>query len=251
MTVRTTTRRVTAIGSIGGVLALIGYIALSGPLSGPRLLPGAPLELPWWILVVGFTLAEAMSVEIESRSEAHSVNFVEFAYVAALLLASPVVVVAARLGGYLVIVATVRRQSPLKFMVNLGVVLAESVTVSMVFWTLIGSRSPIAPIGWLVVFASTSAGYLVSTGLVTLAITLLSGYPGRGMIEQVLLVGGPVALANTTVGLIFVGSMWSRSSIGYLVAAVVAVLFLLHRAYARLSERHKSLSTLHDFTRGL
>ena len=245
------TRRLALMGFVVGPPALFAIAGLTGPLADRGPIDGAPFALPWWALVLGFMAAELLTVEIESRSEAHSVNFVELTYVAALLLAEPNVVIAARLGGFVLVVGLIRRQSLLKFTVNVAVVLAEAVTACLVFWTLIGSTSPIEPRGWLAVYAATSASYLVSTGIVTIAITLLSGFPGRRMIEQVMIVGGLVALANTTVGIIFVGSLWNSSPLGFLIGAVGAVLFLLHRAYARLTERHKNLSTLHDFTRSL
>ena len=61
-----------------------------------------------------------------------------------------------------------------------------------------------------------------------------------------------VAFANTAVGIILVGSLWERVLPRACSSCVVAcVLFVLYRAYTRLTERHKNLETLHDFTRSL
>jgi diguanylate cyclase (GGDEF)-like protein len=202
-------------------------------------------------LLLGFVLSEVLAVEIESRSEAHSVNFVELTYVAALLLCPPVVVVLARVGAIVVVGGLIRRQSILKLLVNLSMAVAEASAACLVFVSLIGGRSPVEPAGWLVIYASLAAGYLLSNLIVDVAITVLSGFPGRRVIQQVLLVGGVVAFANTTVGIILVGSLWNDSYLGLLVVVVGVVLFGLHRAYTRLTERHKNLETLHDFTRSL
>jgi diguanylate cyclase (GGDEF)-like protein len=225
--------------------------AVLGPLSDNGVLAGAPFELPLWALLLGFMAAELLTVEIESRSEAHSVNFVELTYVAALLLCPPHVVVLARVGALVIVVGLIRRQSVLKLVVNIAMAVAEAAVVCLVFVSLIDGRSPVEPEGWVVIYLSLAAGYLISNLIVSVAITVLSGFPGRRMIQQVMLVGGIVAFANTTVGIILVGSLWNDSYIGLLIVVVGAVLFGLHRAYTRLGERHKNLETLHDFTRSL
>jgi diguanylate cyclase (GGDEF)-like protein len=231
--------------------ALLSIGAVVGPLSGVSALESAPLVIPLWVLFLGFIAAELLTVEIESRTEAHSVNFVEFTYVAALLFAAPVSIVVARTAGLFVVVGLIRRQSPHKLTVNVAMAACEASAVCTVFFLLIGGQSPVDPIGWLVIYAATLSGYAVSTALVTAAITVFSGFPGRRMLVQVIVVGGVVALANTTMGIVLVGSLWNESYLGLLVIAVAAVLFILHRSYTRLSESHKDLETLHDFTRGL
>ncbi len=222
-----------------------------GPLAGSAPLRDAPFQAPFAALLLGFIAAELLTVDIESRSEAHSVNFVELVYVAALVLGDPLVVIGARVAGLLIMVGVIRRQSPLKLAVNISMAGAEAATACLVFTTLMPHTSPVAPLGWLVIYASTASAYLVSTTLVSVAITVLSGFPGRRMLQQVLVVGGIVALANTTIGIVLVGSLWDGSYLGLLVVAVAGVLFVLHRSYTRLTERHKSLETLHEFTRAL
>src|SRR3546814_20850189 len=46
-------------------------------------------------------------------------------------------------------------------------------------------------------------------------------------------------------------SIWERSNVGVLLLGLALLLFLLYRSFTRLGERHKSLETLHDFTRQL
>ncbi len=211
----------------------------------------APYSLKLWAIVVGFVLAEFLSVEIESRSEAHSVNFVELVYVAALVFGSPSNVVLGRAIAMFVRMGVLRRQSINKLAVNVTMAGAEAVAACLVFFPLLGHRSPVEPSGWVVLYLSMAAAFCVSTLLVTAAITILSGFPGREMIRQVASVGSLVAMANTTLGIAIVGSLWDRSYSGLLVVAVIGVLYVLYRAYTKLTERHKSLETLHDFTRGL
>jgi len=212
---------------------------------------GAPFVLPLWAIVLGFVVAELLAVDIESRSEAHSVNFVELMYVAALLLGTPTTVVLGRVIAMFLRMGVIRRQSPNKLIVNVVVAWVEATVACLVFYPLVGGGSPAEPAAWLVIYAATICAYLVSAVVVTAAITIFSGFPGREIIRHVLRLGGLVAVANTTLGIIIVGSLWTSSYPGLLVVGVVAGLFLLYRAHMALSERHKNLETLHDFTRSL
>jgi len=222
-----------------------------GPLRELEPLDGAPFTLPFLALLAGFVAAELIAVEVESRNEAHSINFVEFVYVGALMFGTPIEILAARPAATLIAMGLVRRQSLYKLLVNVGVTAAEGAVTCWVFFSLIDGRSPAEPTGWLVVTAATVAGYLTSSALVTAAITAFNGYLDRSTVVSVLLVGGVVALANTALGLVLYGSLWTAAELGWLVLVVVGLLFLLYRAYTRVTERHKSLETLHDFTRGL
>jgi diguanylate cyclase (GGDEF)-like protein len=231
-------------------IAIAAGLAL-GPLRSAGPLSGAPFEISFVLLLLGFVAAELISVEVESRNEAHSMNFVEFVYVAALAFSAPVAIVLARPLASFFTMGVIRRQSPHKLLINVSVTAAEAAVVSVVFVTLIGDHDPVEPIGWLIILAATVAGYLVSSTLVTTAISLFNGFVDWTTIAPVLAVGAIVALANTALGIVLVGSLWTKSHLGWLVLGVVGVLFLLYRAHTALSERHKRLETLHDFTRSL
>src|SRR5690606_30829589 len=107
---------------------------------GAAPLAGAPYHAPLWALCLGFVAAELLAVEIESRTEAHSVNFVEFTYVAALLLASPVDVVLSRVIAMFAVMGLVRRQSAHKLLVNVSMTGGEAATAAWLFFTFIGDR---------------------------------------------------------------------------------------------------------------
>ena len=85
-----------------------------------------------------------------------------------------------------------RRQSAHKLIVNVGLLERwRRATACLIFFTFIGDLSPVTPEGWIVIYASTLGAYLVSALLVTLAITVFSGFPGRRMLTQVLARRGP------------------------------------------------------------
>ena len=210
--------RQTAQRTLALVIPLIAIAgaALVGPLRGIGYLPGAPFHLPLLGVVAGFVAAELLAVEIESRSEAHSVNFVELTYVAALVFATPTDVVLGRVLAMAAVMGLVRRQSLHKLLVNVSMTGVEAAVACVIFHELISGTSPADPAGWAAIYTANLSAYLVSAALVTVAITVFSGFPGRRMIQQVMLVGGIVAFANTTVGIILVGSLWNESYLGLL-----------------------------------
>ena len=211
-----------------------------------------------WALVVGFVAAELLAVEIESRSEAHSVNFVEITYVAALAArAHPIE--RRRSRGCSAIVRRDRARSAAsrshKLLVNVALFGVEAAVACVGVPRAHRRRARrSSPAAWPVIFAATLAGYLrLDCRRHRSRSRVFSGFPGRRMIHQVLLVGGIVAPRQHDRR---ASSSWARSGTssysGLLVIGVVGgVLFVLYRAYTRLTERHKNLETLHDFTRSL
>jgi diguanylate cyclase (GGDEF)-like protein len=231
-------------------LAAVG-VAYVATLRHVDAIAGAPFPMPLLVLVLGFTLTEFLSVNLESRTEAHQVNFVELMYVPALLLASPADLVLGRILSGVLVFGIIRRQSPHKAVANVTVFGVEAAVAALVFHAVIGGASPVTTQGWLAVFAAVMASYYTAAGIVTAVITLFSAWPGRRMIWQVFGVAAVVALANTSIGVAVMSGVWNRDYGVLWFSSVVVVLFALYRAYTRLTERHKSLETLHDFTRGI
>ena len=211
----------------------------------------APFHLPLWVLLVAFTVTELSTVHIESRGVAYALTFSEIATIASLALADPGSLVLARLLSGVVVLGLVRRQSLNKLSFNLALFSLEAVVAASVFAALIGNASPVEVRGWPAVFIALLSATAVSTVAVTIAITVFSGWPGRPVVGRVLAFGSLFCLGNTATGLVVVTAIWDRSYSGLLVVAVIAALFLLYRAHMGLTERHKGLETLHDFTRSL
>ena len=214
-------------------------------------LPGAPTHLDWWVLAAAFALTEVVAVHTESRGEAHALTFAEIPYVAGLLLASPDELLLGRLVGGFVILGVVRRQSPHKLTFNLAMFAAEAAVAGAVYRSLIPGQDPTGLSGWPAMFGALLTAHIVCSFAVTTGITLFSGWPGRAVVRQVATFGTVAVLANAAAGLAFMTTVWERSYSGALIVVVVAALYLLYRSYTGLTERHKSLETLHDFTRGL
>jgi diguanylate cyclase (GGDEF)-like protein len=200
---------------------------------------------------LAFIVAEVLIVPIETRNEAHVITFTEIAYVVALVFASPDAVIAGRVIASILVLGLVRRQSAPKLITNVALSGAEAAVAATVFHALLGSSSPAAAVGWAAALAAMASVHLIGVIVITAAITIYSGWPGASLIRQIVVFGGLVALANTGIGLAVVITLWDSSPAGLLFVPVGLVLFVLYRTYTRLTERHKSLETLHDFTRGI
>ena len=235
-------------GFSAGLIGLAFLVRWLNPSNGP--LPGAPYQLHWAVLAVAFAVTEMVAVHTESRGEAHALTFAEIPYVAGLLLATPDNLLVGRLLGGLIVLGVIRRQSLHKLTFNLAMFAAEATIAAAVYRTLIEGRDPVGPGGWPAVFGAMLTAHVVCTFAVTIAITLFSGWPGRAVLRQVAVFGTVAVVANSAAGLAFVATVWEQSYSGVLIVAVVAALYLLYRSYMGLTERHKSLETLHDFTRG-
>ncbi|MGQ0831856.1 MAG: putative bifunctional diguanylate cyclase/phosphodiesterase [Microthrixaceae bacterium] len=216
-----------------------------------RPLPGGPVHLHWAVLAALFALTEVVAVHTESRGEAHALTFAEIPYVAGLLLASPDELLLGRLLGGFIILGIVRRQSAHKLSFNLAMFAAEASVAAAVYRSLIPGHDPVGLGGWPAMFGALLTAHVVCSVAVTLGITLYSGWPGRAVVRQVATFGTVAVLANAAAGLSFMATVWEKSYSGVLIVVIVAALYLLYRSYIGLTERHKSLETLHDFTRAL
>ena len=235
--------------SAGLVLLAFGFhVAVEDP---GGTLPGAPFQLSWYALAAMFAATEVIAVHMESRGEAHALTFSEVPYVAGLLLATPDDLLIGRLLGGFVILGMLRRQSRHKLVFNLAMFAAEASTASFTYRLLLGDASPVEIQGWPALFGAMLAAHVICTCAVTLGITMFSGWPGRTVVRQVVFFGTVAVVANTAGGLALMTTVWERSYTGILVLAIIGALFVLYRAYTGLSERHKNLETLHDFTRSL
>src|SRR3546814_10384202 len=153
--------------------------------------------------------------------------------------------------GGLIVLGLVRRQCCHKRIFNLTLFAAEISLGVFIYRELLGDSSPTGPGAWGAVFIALIAAQLLDVAAVSGAITLYSGWPGAREVRQVLLIATLICIANTSTGLAIAVSIWDKSYIGFLMASIVVALFVLNRAYLGLTERHKSLETLHDFTRQL
>ena len=96
-------------------LALVLYL---GPARG--LAPIASPQVPWWLVAVGFALAERCVVHLHFRRGAHSFSLGDIPLVFGLLFCSAEGVIAACLLGSGIMLLLDRRPPPIKFAFNIA-----------------------------------------------------------------------------------------------------------------------------------
>ena len=214
-------------------------------------LAGSPFDVSIVFFGLAFAVTELVSVHLESRGEAHAITFSEIPFVAGLLFAAPEDLILARVLSGLLILGLVRRQSWHKLFFNLSLFAAEIAVGAAVYRGILGGHDPASVGGWPAMFAAILASQALDFAAVTGAITIYSGWPGRRLVRQVVVYGELSSVANTCTGLAIAVSVWNQTYSGVLIVAVVVALFALYRSFMSLTERHKNLATLHDFTRTL
>jgi diguanylate cyclase (GGDEF)-like protein len=244
-------RRLIRLAFLNVGLLAFAFVLWASQLAERGPVSGGPFELPWWSLVIAFVAAELLIVHRETRTEAHVFTFTEIAYVVGLVLASPESVIIGRVLGGFIALALIRRQSPPKLVTNLSMAAGEAAAAATIFHILLGDGSPVEPLGWLASVTAMLGANIFGVVTVAAAITIYSGWSGWQLVRQMLLLDGLMTIANTAVGLVLVSTLWERSPAGVLLGAVAGILFVLYRTYTQLTERHKNLETLHDFTRDI
>ena len=193
-----------------------------------------------------YVIAEAGQFHVEVRHQTHSVMVTDLPLVLGLFLLPPAWVVAARLVAALVTFA-MRRPAAVKIVFNLGLYTFE-VGLGALVLTLLGAGDGLAPRDWLIAFAAILVVDVGGALAVAAAMSLLQGPPKRRdllrMIGSVTLSG----LITTTFALMAVIVVrLSVAGLG-LLAVLVVVLALAHRAYYALLRRHTDLGQLFSFT---
>ena len=108
----------------------------------------APLSIPWWVLAIGFYLAETNVVHLEFRRQAHTFSLSEIPIVVGLVFVSPMEFVLAIVVGSAVGLI-VRSQPLIKFCFNLSHFALEAAVAVVVFDRLNGqSAIPARSSGW-------------------------------------------------------------------------------------------------------
>ena len=210
----------------------------------------APVHLSWWVIALLSAISEVMVVHLEARREAHTVSFSDIPLTLGLILASPLGLVFGRLIGAGLTLILYRRQSARKVAFNLSLFALETIVALMVFHLVLGGAVPIDPGGWPAVFCAILAANLLGACSVTAVITLSSGTPPpHELVRRALLVSTLTGLVNAAIGIGIAAALWNTSPVALLFVPVAVGVYLINRTYVDLSERHRSLETLHTFSR--
>ncbi len=204
-------------------------------------------QLTWWMLAVGFILAESMTVHLPVQRDSHTISMSEIPLVLGLAMAAPGAVVVGRaIAGTLVLAA--RRQPPVKLTFNLALFTLETTVALATYRTVLGTASPASPQGWLATMAAIAVAVTVSAALVDIVIAWSDRRRRLAEIIRSFSVGSLISIAVGFVGTIAVVVVDYEPQATLLLAAAMALFFMLFRAFGALSRRHDDLSSLYEFT---
>src|SRR3954447_21585177 len=208
--------------------------------------PG-PTHLPWWAMVLMFSVAEMVVLHIQIRREAQTVSLSEIPLVVGLFMAGPVGLLVGRVVGSLLIFVFHRRQTPIKVAFNTALVFASG-AIALAIWSLAFNGQEAGPEAWAAAFAALVAAGSFDATITTMAIACYEGRIKFFRMAREVASAGTLAAAVGTVGLVAATAVTYDVRSAFLVEAAGALLLLGYRAYASLRERHESLEQLYHFS---
>jgi diguanylate cyclase (GGDEF)-like protein len=203
------------------------------------------------LLAAAFYLVEVMPLHLEWNGQAYSLSLSEVPLVVALLCRPSLLLVAARVIGGVAALAVHRRQPLQKLGYNASVQFLESSLALAIYVYLphhLGG-APIrnAPAVLPATFASTGSAVVA----VWLAIRRTVGHLDRVIVRSFTrsAVAGMVVNPSVAIVVVAAGRDSAYDAVPLLVCLIGAA--GVYRAYIALRQRHSSLETLHEFTRGM
>ena len=241
-------RRSRSLWTLISVMIAVGAAFHTGALrqAGPLV---AEYDLPWWILAVGFAVTGVFVIHLQVRREAHSITLSEVPLVLGLGLASPQALIVGRLVGSAAALVLHRRQPLKKLAFNLALCYLETAVALSVYRWLLGSQSPVSPLGWLSALAAVVVVLAVGWSSVTLAISIHDQRRSAQAMLRTLSIGTVAGLSAGLVGLVFLMALWHDWRSSWIVMVLGSLLYLFVRAFGSLSKRYQDLQSLYAFAR--
>jgi signal transduction histidine kinase len=201
----------------------------------------------WWMLAIGFAVAESMVVHLPVRRDSHTISMSEIPLVVGLALASPPAVLLGRIVASAVVL-TSRRQPLLKMTFNLSLFTLETTVSLAIYQYARGNADPWTPRGWIAAMLAIAVAVTVSAALVDVVIALNDRRRKLSEIVRSFAVGSLISVAVGFVGTITVVIIHYDHSAVILLGVMMAFFFVLFRSFGRLSLRHDDLRSLYSFT---
>ncbi len=210
-------------------------------------LSSSPLRIPWWALALGFAVTEATHIRIPVHRDAHSISLSEIPLLMGFVFAAPAALLAGRLVGSFVTLATYRKQRPVKLAFNLGLFAMETMVGVVLFRFLIGSAPASEPRGWVAAIVATTVGIVLSASTINAAVTVLRGRRPRGETLPSFVAGVLISVGMTFVGTLCYLIVWHDPQALAVLGGAMAMFYLLLRVYGSLTERHDDLRAVYSF----
>lgn len=211
--------------------------------------PLSSVNIPWWVLGIGFFIAEVYLVHFEFRSSAHSFALSEIPLVVGLFFASPGAVLAAQLAGAAFALIAVRRQKPLKAIFNLALLGLGVVLISLIFRAMVGTGNAMSARGWSGMLLALIVTNAISISLIVIAIASVDRRSEKRAFLRILTAGLIVTVTNGCLALVGVEIIAVNRAAAWLLLVPAATLFLVYKGYTVERQKLSSLSFLYEATR--
>ncbi len=230
-----------------GLAALVLFLALPHPATPA----GVPFVLPWPALAAGFLLAEVAVVHYDYRREAHSFSMSELPLVFGLFFAAPRDLVLGAVVGTALALVVHRRQTGMKLLFNVGHVALGACLAVVIFRAVAGDAPTFEPSSWVAALLATVATSTLSTGAITVAISLSERRLEFAKVPEQLALALLATVGSASLALMGVGVAWDDPAAALLMVVPVATLFLAYRGYVLKRQERNSLEFLYHCARTL
>lgn len=206
------------------------------------------VEVTWWMLALGFLVAEVAVVRIEVRRQTHTFSFTELPLVLGLLFAAPLHLVAAELLGATAALLLARRQRGMRLAFNTAQFVLTTCVVVTVFQLGLDAlgAGPEDWMLWVLAIGAVLVGDLLAGLLVAIAIAASeASWPAPTTLRGAVGLGTVGVLSTTSFGLAC-AELARHSPLALLLLLLpCAVLIAAHRAYVRDIRRRDQTELLY------
>jgi len=238
-------RTCVVLAVVAGLLALAWAAAQPLDLHSPF---SASISLPWWGWAVAFAATEASVLHIQVRREGQTVSLSELPLVLGFFFCAPLPLVVGRVIGSAAVYVLHRRAPALKTVFNLALVAAETCVGMALFSAVTTWAGDQAPGTWLAAYVGALVANAVGVLAIGGVIAVYEGGPDLRHLLREAVISQPAVPTAITVALVAVSSLSASPHNAWLLGAVVVLLLIGYRGYARLSERHLNLGRLYHFS---
>jgi diguanylate cyclase (GGDEF)-like protein len=209
----------------------------------------ARLLIPWWLLAVGFFVAEKNLVHLEFRRHSHSYSLFEIPLVAGFFFAAPGAIALAQLVN--LSASLFQRREFVKNAFNFANATFSMGVALLVFFSLSDTSGPSVLRNSVAAFLAALAFSVLEASMVMAAMFLATGELPEGSLRRSLGFGVLVSVTNTSLALMATTILWfdPKATILFLVPTVV--LFFAYKTFVWQRRKSESLESLYESTRTL
>ena len=209
----------------------------------------ARLLIPWWVLAVGFFVAEKNLVHLEFRRHTHSYSLFEIPLIAGFFFAPPGAIALAQLVN--LSVSLFQRREFVKNAFNFANATFSMGVALLVFFSLADTSGPSILRNMVAAFLAALAFSVLEAVMVMAAMFLATGELPEGSLRRSLGFGVLVSVTNTSLALMATTILWFDPKAAILFLVPTVVVFFAYRTFVWQRRKSESLESLYESTRHL